>query len=65
LKRSAAAATFLAAAALAALAQDEKLVSGPGAGLTQSKCQICHELAHITRARLSRDEWTDNVQRMR
>jgi sulfite dehydrogenase len=61
---------FATAAALAqapgAQADDpEKLISGPGMGLTQAKCQICHELAHTTRARLSRGEWLDNLRRMR
>ena len=56
----------LALAAGFALAQDpEKLTSGPGATLTAQKCQICHELAHVTRSRLSRGEWVDNLQRMR
>ncbi|MGH8705313.1 MAG: c-type cytochrome [Burkholderiales bacterium] len=62
---------FLAAAAAAAfvstaaLAQEEKLVPGPGVGLTQQKCQICHELGHVTRSRLSRGEWADNLKNMR
>ena len=64
------AAAFVSAAAFvlaagARAADPEKLVSGPGAGLTQVKCQICHELAHTTQSRLSRGEWLDNVQRMR
>jgi cytochrome c551/c552 len=50
-----------------ALAQDAggALVSGPGAGLTQAKCQICHEIGHVTRSRLSRGEWADNLRNMR
>ena len=56
----------LAACWSAAHAQDpEKLTSGPGATLTAQKCQMCHELAHVTRSRLSRGEWVDNLQRMR
>jgi len=56
---------LFAAVASATLAQEESLVSGPGAGLTLQKCQMCHELGHITRSRLSRGEWADNLQRMR
>jgi len=26
---------------------------------------VCHELAHVTRSKLSRGEWVDNLQRMR
>ena len=60
------AALAIAASLPAAHAQDpEKLTSGPGATLTAQKCQICHELAHVTRSRLSRGEWVDNLQRMR
>ncbi len=59
-------AAVAAATCLVAYAQDpEKLTSGPGAALTAQKCQICHELAHVTRSRLSRGEWVDNLQRMR
>lgn len=65
--RELAAATLGAAAMFSvAQAQDpEKLTSGPGAALTAQKCQVCHELAHVTRSRLSRGEWVDNLQRMR
>lgn len=56
----------LAAAAIAtvAAAQAAQLVSGPGSGLTTAKCGTCHDLTHITRSRLSRDEWTDNLRNM-
>jgi len=65
-RRLACAAFALAASLQGAHAQDpEKLTSGPGAALTAQKCQICHELAHVTRSRLSRGEWVDNLQRMR
>ena len=65
-RRLACAALAVAASLPAAHAQDpEKLTSGPGATLTAQKCQICHELAHVTRSRLSRGEWVDNLQRMR
>jgi sulfite dehydrogenase len=63
-----AAALAVAVAALMSVAQaqdPEKLTSGPGATLTAQKCQMCHELAHVTRSRLSRGEWVDNLQRMR
>ena len=50
----------------AAAAQDpDKLTSGPGATLTENKCQICHELQHIRRTPLSRGEWADNLRNMR
>ena len=65
-RRLACAALAVATSLAAAHAQDpEKLTSGPGATLTAQKCQICHELAHVTRSRLSRGEWVDNLQRMR
>lgn len=46
-------------------AQQGRLIAGPGSTLTESKCIICHELAHITRAQLSRGEWADNLHNMR
>jgi cytochrome c len=49
----------------AGLAQDDKLISGPGATLTENKCKICHELQHIRRTPLSRGEWADNLKNMR
>ena len=56
----------LAASVPLAHSQDpEKLTSGPGSTLTTEKCQMCHELAHVTRSKLSRGEWVDNLQRMR
>ena len=48
-----------------ALAQDERLVSGPGSTLTENKCKICHELQHIRRAQLSPGEWADNLRNMK
>ena len=44
---------------------EEKLTSGPGGTLTENKCKICHELQHIRRTPLSRDEWADNLKNMR
>jgi cytochrome c len=64
LTRNLLAGTFLAALAWNAPAQDS-LISGPGATLTESKCKVCHELEHIRRARLSPDEWADNIKNMR
>ena len=50
----------------AVLAQgEEKLISGPGSTLTENQCKLCHELEHIRRARLSRDEWAYNLRNMR
>ena len=47
-----------------AFSQD-KLISGPGATLTENKCKICHELQHIRRSPLSRAEWADNLRNMK
>ena len=47
-----------------AWAQD-RLIPGPGSTLTENKCIICHELQHIRRAKLSRDEWADNLKNMK
>jgi sulfite dehydrogenase len=55
---------FLAAVAFAVSAQD-KLISGPGSTLTETKCKICHELQHIRRTPLSRGEWADNLKNMK
>jgi cytochrome c len=43
----------------------DKLISGPGSTLTETKCKICHELQHIRRAPLSRGEWVDNLKNMK
>ena len=43
----------------------DALISGPGSTLTENKCKICHELQHIRRARLSREEWADNLRNMK
>lgn len=43
---------------------DKRIVAGPGAEVVAAKCQICHDLSHITRSRLSRDEWEDNLKLM-
>ena len=52
--------------AATAFAQDpDKLISGPGSTLTETKCKICHELEHIRRAPLSRGEWADNLRNMK
>jgi cytochrome c len=60
-------AAFLAAIAGNANPQkkEDRLVSGPGSTLTETKCKICHELEHIRRAPLSRDEWADNLKNMK
>ena len=57
----------LAAALLCApaWAQEDALISGPGSTLTENKCKPCHELQHITRARLSPGEWADNLRNMK
>jgi len=43
----------------------DRLISGPGSTLTETKCRICHELQHIRRAPLSRGEWADNLRNMK
>jgi cytochrome c551/c552 len=56
----------LLAGAWNAFSQDpEKLISGPGSTLTETKCKICHELQHIRRTPLSRGEWADNLKNMK
>jgi cytochrome c len=40
------------------------LIPGKGSELTQTKCAICHEIQHVTRSRLSRAEWEDNIKVM-
>ena len=48
-----------------AVFSQDKLISGPGATLTENKCKICHELQHIRRSPLSRGEWADNLRNMK
>lgn len=66
-----AAAVFLAHSgmAIAPLAAQEQepprtLVQGRGVELTTARCVLCHDAQHITRAKLSRDEWAFNVKNM-
>jgi LSD1 subclass zinc finger protein len=40
------------------------LLAGPGASLTMARCSLCHDITHVTRTRLSRDEWDDNIKVM-
>ena len=61
--------TLAVAAAVAPLAAQEgeparTLLPGKGAALTMAKCSICHDITHVTRTRLSRDEWDDNIKVM-
>ena len=41
------------------------LTPGKGSNLTTARCATCHDARHITRARLSRGQWEDNVQNMK
>jgi cytochrome c551/c552 len=41
------------------------LTPGKGSDLTTARCATCHDARHITRARLSRGQWEDNVQNMK
>jgi cytochrome c551/c552 len=55
--------------AIAPLAAQEQepprtLVQGRGVELTTARCVICHDAQHITRAKLSREEWVFNVKNM-
>jgi cytochrome c551/c552 len=61
--RAALAALGAAAAGLAS-AQATELVSGPGVGLVNAKCGTCHDVTHISRSKLTREEWTDNFDNM-
>jgi cytochrome c551/c552 len=40
------------------------LLPGPGAALTMARCSLCHDITHVTRTRLSRPEWDDNIKVM-
>ena len=60
---------FSAGVAIAPLAAQEPaasqtLLPGKGAALTMAKRSICHEIAYVTRARLTRGEWEDNIKVM-
>ena len=60
-------AVLLAAATQLAAQQPEAsktLIPGKGAALTMARCAICHDITHVTRTRLSRDEWEDNIKVM-
>ncbi len=56
--------------AIAPLAAQEQiepsktLAPGKGSELTAARCVICHDATHITRSKLSRAEWEDNIQVM-
>ena len=52
-------------AATLALADNKQLISGPGSTLTNAKCTLCHDNDHITRTRLTRPEWEENLRNMR
>lgn len=40
------------------------LTPGKGSDLTTARCVTCHDARHITRVRLSRGEWEDNIENM-
>jgi cytochrome c len=68
-KHAAALAAFACAAAVAPIAAQQDapsktLLPGPGAALTMAKCSICHDITHVTRSKLTRDEWDDNIKVM-
>ena len=41
------------------------LIPGKGSDLTTMRCATCHDARHITRAKLSRGQWEDNIQNMK
>jgi cytochrome c551/c552 len=41
------------------------LVPGKGSDLVTARCATCHDARHITRGKLSRGQWEDNVQNMK
>lgn len=41
------------------------LTPGKGSDLTTARCATCHDVQHITRVRLSRGEWEDNIKNMK
>ncbi|HEX2826329.1 MAG TPA: c-type cytochrome [Burkholderiales bacterium] len=45
-------------------APSKTLLPGPGAALTMAKCSLCHDITHVTRSKLTRDEWDDNIKVM-
>lgn len=54
-----------AGSAIAQAPTDEKrIVAGAGAEVAAARCGVCHDLSHITRSRLSRGEWEDNLAMM-
>jgi cytochrome c551/c552 len=61
-----AAAAFTVAAALAQEPEAPRtLIPGKGSDLTTARCATCHDAQHITRARLSREEWEYNIKNMK
>jgi cytochrome c len=62
-------AVVFAAAIAPSVAQEDDaprtLIPGKGSDLTTARCATCHDARHITRARLSRGQWEDNIQNMR
>ena len=64
--RATGAAVLLAVAPLLAQepAPSRTLLPGKGADLTMARCAICHDITHVTRSKLSRDEWEDNIKVM-
>lgn len=45
-------------------APSKTLRPGKGSDLTMARCVVCHDITHITRSRLSREEWDDNIKVM-
>jgi len=72
-KAAAVAAAFLflvIGAAIAPLSAQEDeaprtLTPGKGSDLATARCATCHDARHITRAKLSRGQWEDNIKNMK
>ena len=69
MRRAAALAAFACALLVAPIAAQQDapsktLIPGPGAALTMAKCSLCHDITHVTRSKLTRDEWDDNIKVM-
>ena len=45
-------------------ADEKRIVAGASAEVVAGKCGVCHDLSHITRSRLARGEWEDNLVMM-
>ena len=47
------------------VAAQPTLPEGPGKALVETRCVACHDISNVTRSGYTRDEWLDNVHKMR